>query len=64
MLLKNKVYLVKAQAALEPLDELQQNLKQVLAQLPENANINTHQGQLNKVAQSLGEFGRCEFSRD
>ncbi|MFU2509420.1 chromosome segregation SMC family protein [Pseudoalteromonas sp. ASV78] len=60
--LEEQSLLVKAQAALEPLDELQQNLKQVLAQLPENANINTHQGQLNKVAQSLGELGAVNLA--
>ena len=60
--LEEQSLLVKAQAALEPLSELQQNLKEVLAQLPENANINTYQGQLNKAVQSLGELGAVNLA--
>ena len=60
--LEEQSLLIKAQAALEPLGELQQNLKEVLAQLPENANINTYQGQLNKVGQSLSDLGAVNLA--
>ncbi|MGS0496308.1 AAA family ATPase [Pseudoalteromonas mariniglutinosa] len=60
--LEEQSLLVKAQAALEPLDELQQNLKEVLARLPDNANISTHQGQLNKVTQNLAELGAVNLA--
>ncbi|WP_405631602.1 chromosome segregation SMC family protein [Pseudoalteromonas sp. Ld20] len=60
--LEEQSLLVKAQLALEPLDELQQNLKDILAQLPEQANATTYQGHLNKVTQSLSELGAVNLA--
>ncbi|WP_394193946.1 chromosome segregation SMC family protein [Pseudoalteromonas atlantica] len=60
--LEEQSLIVKAQAALEPLAELEQNLKTVLAQLPESANLSTMQAQLNRVAQSVNELGAVNLA--
>ena len=60
--LEEQSLLVKAQAALEPLQELQQNLKEVLAQLPDDASLPAYQGRLNKVTQSLSELGAVNLA--
>ncbi|MDB2355832.1 AAA family ATPase [Pseudoalteromonas sp.] len=60
--LEEQSLIVKAQAALEPLAELEQNLKAVLAQLPESANLSTMQAQLNRIAQSVNELGAVNLA--
>ncbi|MEZ7278339.1 chromosome segregation SMC family protein [Pseudoalteromonas sp. 68 DY56-GL68] len=54
--------IVKAQAALEPLEELQQNLKTVLEELPDNANLNSMQTLLTKTTQALNELGAVNLA--
>jgi len=54
--------IVKAQAALEPLEELEQNLKTVLEELPDNANLNSMQAMLNKTTQALNELGAVNLA--
>ncbi|MFY8327283.1 chromosome segregation SMC family protein [Pseudoalteromonas sp. ZZD1] len=60
--LEEQSLIVKAQAALEPLTELEQNLKTVLEQLPDSANLSTMQAQLNRVAQSVNELGAVNLA--
>ena len=54
--------IVKAQAALEPLEELEQNLKTVLEELPDNANLNSMQTRLTKTTQALNELGAVNLA--
>ena len=54
--------IVKAQAALEPLAELEQNLKTVLEELPDNANLNSMQTRLTKTTQALNELGAVNLA--
>ncbi|MGJ8486299.1 chromosome segregation SMC family protein [Pseudoalteromonas sp. SYSU M81236] len=54
--------IVKAQAALEPLEELEQNLKTVLEELPDNANLNSMQAMLTKTTQALNELGAVNLA--
>jgi chromosome segregation protein len=54
--------LVKAQAALEPLEELDQHLKTVLEALPDNANLNSMQSMLSKTTQGLHELGAVNLA--
>ena len=54
--------IVKPQAALEPLEELEQNLKTVLEELPENANLNSMQTRLTKTTQALNELGAVNLA--
>jgi chromosome segregation protein len=54
--------IVKAQAALEPLEELEQNLKTVLEELPDNANLNSMQAMLTKITQALNELGAVNLA--
>ncbi|WP_280636382.1 chromosome segregation protein SMC [Endozoicomonas sp. G2_1] len=48
---------VRANAALESLAEMQQNVNQVLAQMPENAQENIWQGHLVKLAKEISRLG-------
>ena len=54
--------IVKAQAALEPLEELEQNLKTVLEELPDSANLNSMQAMLTKTTQALNELGAVNLA--
>lgn len=54
--------MVKAQAALEPLEELAQNLKTVLDTLPESVNLATMQSALNKTSQQLADLGAVNLA--
>ncbi|KAF7775202.1 chromosome segregation protein [Pseudoalteromonas citrea] len=53
---------IKAQAALEPLESLEQKVAEVLAALPENSNVNTLQLQLNTVLESLQALGAVNLA--
>ncbi|MCF2901431.1 AAA family ATPase [Pseudoalteromonas sp. OFAV1] len=54
--------IVKAQAASEPLEELEQNLKTVLEELPDSANLNSMQAMLTKTTQALNELGAVNLA--
>lgn len=60
--LQEQSLMVKAQAALEPLVELRQTLKDVLAQLPEDAQASSHQGKLTRIAQQLSLLGAVNLA--
>lgn len=60
--LEEQSLMVKAQAALEPLEELGQNLKEVLGTLPEPANLATMQSVLNKTSQQLADLGAVNLA--
>ncbi|OUS68597.1 chromosome segregation protein SMC [Pseudoalteromonas sp. A601] len=60
--LEEQSLLVKAQAALEPLTELEQNLKTVLEQLPESASLSGVQAQLNRVVQEVTGLGAVNLA--
>ena len=54
--------LIKAQAVLEPLSELNQNLKQVLAELPAELSLNAAQNQLAGVSNQLEQLGAVNLA--
>ncbi|CAH9049929.1 Chromosome partition protein Smc [Pseudoalteromonas sp. CIP111854] len=54
--------MIKAQGALEPLQELQQNLKSVLEQLASQATPSEHQARLTKVSQNLSQLGAVNLA--
>ncbi|MDK1312295.1 AAA family ATPase [Pseudoalteromonas ardens] len=60
--LQEQSLMVKAQAVLEPLTELRQTLKDVLAQLPEDAQASNHQGKLTRIAQQLSLLGAVNLA--
>ncbi|WP_404340503.1 chromosome segregation SMC family protein [Pseudoalteromonas mariniglutinosa] len=60
--LEEQSLIVKAQAALEPLEELQQHLKTVLVQLPKSASLTNMQNQLNNTTQSLSALGAVNLA--
>ena len=60
--LEEQSLMVKAQAALEPLEELTQNLKTVLAALPKSANLTVMQSGLNKTTQQLTDLGAVNLA--
>ncbi|TMP46813.1 chromosome segregation protein SMC [Pseudoalteromonas citrea] len=53
---------IKAQAALEPLESLEQNVHDVLATLPENSNVNALQLQLNTALDALQALGAVNLA--
>ncbi|EWS97922.1 chromosome segregation protein SMC [Pseudoalteromonas sp. SCSIO_11900] len=54
--------LIKAQAVLEPLSELNQNLKQVLAEFPAELSLNAAQNQLAGVSNQLEQLGAVNLA--
>lgn len=54
--------LIKAQLALEPLEELKQNLKQVLDELPETLIISTAQNKLADIVNQLERLGAVNLA--
>ncbi|MFC3030918.1 AAA family ATPase [Pseudoalteromonas fenneropenaei] len=54
--------LLKAQAALEPLNELGQTLKAVLDTLPDTADANKHQSRLSFISKTLNELGAVNLA--
>ena len=54
--------LIKAQLALEPLEELKQNLKQVLDELPETLSISTAQNKLADIVNQLARLGAVNLA--
>ncbi|KTF14765.1 AAA family ATPase [Pseudoalteromonas sp. H105] len=60
--LEEQSLIVKAQSALEPLSELEQNLKSVLEQLPDTANMSSMQTQLSRVLHNINELGAVNLA--
>ena len=60
--LEEQSLIVKAQSALEPLSELDQNLKSVLEQLPDSANMSNLQAQLNRILRNVNELGAVNLA--
>ncbi|PCK29840.1 AAA family ATPase [Pseudoalteromonas piscicida] len=54
--------MLKAQAALEPLEALGRTLKTELAQLPTDANLGQYQASLNRVSSDLGKLGAVNLA--
>ncbi|CCQ09654.1 Chromosome partition protein smc [Pseudoalteromonas luteoviolacea B = ATCC 29581] len=62
LLLEEQSLTLKAQAALEPLDELGQTLKAVLDTLTEGAEAAKHQAALNQIQQKLERLGAVNLA--
>ena len=54
--------MIKAQLMLEPLEELQQTLKDILASLPENPKLVSFQSKLQNTTQQLLELGAVNLA--
>ena len=54
--------MIKAQLVLEPLEELQQTLKDVLDSLPENSVLTHLQSRLQNISQQLNELGAVNLA--
>ncbi|MCQ8889974.1 AAA family ATPase [Pseudoalteromonas carrageenovora] len=54
--------LIKAQAALEPLDELKQNLKHILEALPDSLSLSAAQNQLTGITNQLEKLGAVNLA--
>ena len=52
--------LIKAQVALEPLEELKQSLKAILDELPDSLNLSAAQNQLTGFTNQLNKLGNDE----
>ncbi|WP_017216553.1 AAA family ATPase [Pseudoalteromonas sp. NJ631] len=60
--LEEQSLMIKAQAALEPIQELGRTLKAELAQLPENANLGQYQANLSRVSNDLDKLGAVNLA--
>ena len=54
--------IIKAQAALEPLDELKQNLKQILDELPQTLSLSAAQNKLLSITNQLDQLGAVNLA--
>ncbi|MEL0649351.1 AAA family ATPase [Pseudoalteromonas agarivorans] len=54
--------LIKAQAVLEPLDELKQNLKHILEALPDSLSLSAAQNQLTGITNQLEKLGAVNLA--
>ena len=60
--LEEQSLLIKAQAALEPLEELKQSLKAVLETLPDDLTLNAAQNQLTGITNQLDKLGAVNLA--
>ncbi|NSY33969.1 chromosome segregation protein SMC [Pseudoalteromonas sp. JC28] len=60
--LEEQSLMIKAQAVLEPLQELGRTLKAELAELPEDANLGQYQANLSRVSNDLGKLGAVNLA--
>ncbi|WP_440055235.1 chromosome segregation SMC family protein [Pseudoalteromonas sp. T1lg65] len=60
--LEEQSLMIKAQSALEPLQELQRTLKTELESLPEDANLSQYQATLTNVTSDIGRLGAVNLA--
>ncbi|WP_372769240.1 AAA family ATPase [Pseudoalteromonas sp.] len=62
IVLEQQSFQLKSEAALAPLAELNMQLKEVIAQLPEDAKLASLQSQLTKVSNEINELGAINLA--
>jgi chromosome segregation protein len=62
IVLEQQGFQIKSEAALAPLAELNTQLKDVIADLPEDAKLTTLQGQLSKVSNEISQLGAINLA--